>query len=194
MSEFDQVLGQLDNGGTFRATRYVVELRDPEGRLLETYDTGEVSDVQRDGRVVTLIRGHAAPVTIAAATIDDAGRLTDMVRSALPDAPPPAPVAPSMTADQRVRVDSARGNQSGCMIAVLVLVVVALLAALVFVAFDQDWIGSNGDTVTATPGPELTATPEPTPTDAPEPTPTEVPEEPTATPEPTAVQEPTATP
>jgi hypothetical protein len=194
VSEFDQVLGQLDNGGTFRATRYVVELRDPEGRLLETYDTGEVSDVQRDGRVVTLIRNREAPVTVVAASIDDAGRLTDMVRSALPVAPRPPLVAPSMTADQRVRVDSARDNQSGCMIAVLVLVVVALLAALVFLAFDQDWIDFNGDTVTATPGPEPTATPESTPTGAPEPTPTEVPEEPTATPEPAATQESTPTP
>ena len=192
MSDFEQVLGQLDNGGTFRATRYVVELRNPEGQLVETYDIGEVSSVQRDGRVVTLARGQQPPVTIVAATIDDAGRLTDMVHSALPVAPPAAPVAPTVTADQRVRVDSARGSQSGCMIAILALVIVALLAALLFLAFDQDWIDFNGDSPTATPGAAATSTPEPTPTPVPEdPTPTPAPEESTPTPEPEA---PTPTP
>jgi len=192
VSDFEQVLGQLDNGGTFRATRYVVELRNPEGQLVETYDIGEVSSVQRDGRVVTLARGQQPPVTIVAATIDDAGRLTDMVHSALPVAPPAAPVAPTVTADQRVRVDSARGSQSGCMIAILALVIVALLAALLFLAFDQDWIDFNGDSPTATPGAAATSTPEPTPTPVPEdPTPTPAPEESTPTPEPEA---PTPTP
>jgi len=192
VSEFEQVLGQLDNGGTFRATRYVVELRNPEGQLVETYDIGEVSSVQRDGRVVTLARGQQPPVTIVAATIDDAGRLTDMVHSALPVAPPPAPVTPTMTADQRVQVDSARSSQSGCMIAILVLVIAALLAAVIFLAFDQDWIDFNGDSPTATPGAEATSTPVPTPTPVPEePTPTPVPEEPTPTPEP---EDPTPTP
>ena len=178
MSEFEQVLGQLDNGGTFRATRYVVELRNPEGQLVETYDIGQLSGVRRDGRVVTLERGQQPPVTIVAATIDDAGRLTDRVHSALPVAPPPQP-PPAMTADQRVQVESGRGSQSGCMIAILALVVAALLAAVIVLAFDQDWIDFNGDSPTALPGAEATSTPVPE-----EPTPTPEPEEPTPTPEP----------
>lgn len=191
MSGYDQVTGQLDNGGTFRATRYTVELHDSAGQLLETYDTAGVDAVRRDGRIVTLVRRDGEAVTIVAASIDDAGRLADMVHSALPPPPPPAPVAgPRLTADQRVDVRGPRGgSQSGCMLAILALVLIALLIGAGYVAYEQGWIDFNDDSAspTASPAPDATHTPEPTATQV---------AEPTATPDATAApdDEPTPTP
>lgn len=172
MSGFDQITGHLDNGGSYRASRYTVELYDPTGQLLETYDTAEFAAVRRDGRVVTLERRQAQPVTIVAADIDDAGRLADMVQSALP--PPPAPAAPPpITADQRVDVSTpGGGSQSGCMLAIVGLVLMVLLLGGGYIALDQGWFDGD-DNPTAIPG-AVTATPEPAPPD--EPTATPVPE------------------
>lgn len=182
MSSFDQITGHLDNGGSYRASRYTVELYDPTGQLLETYDTAEFTAVRRDGRVVTLERRQDQPVTIVAAGIDDAGRLADMVQSTLP--PPPAPAAPPpITADQRVDVRTpSGGSQSGCMLAIVGLVLVILLLGGGYIALDQRWFDGD-DNPTAIPGAAATATPEPAPPDAP-----------TATPVPEATPEPPPTP
>jgi hypothetical protein len=180
MSGFDQITGRLDNAGTFRVSRYTLELYDPTGTLLETYDTAEFVAVRRDGRIVTLERRQGQPVTDMAASIDDAGRLADMVQSTLP--PPPAPAAqPPVTADQRVDVRTQGGSQSGWMVAIVGLVLASILLGGVFLAIDQGWFDSD-DSPTATAGPA---------TSAPEPT---QPEEPTATPVPEATPTPEPTP
>jgi hypothetical protein len=180
MSGFDQITGHLDNGGSYRVSRYTLELYDPTGVLLETYDMAEFTAVRRDGRVVTLERRQGQPVTVVAASIDDAGRLGDMVQSALP--PPPVPAAPApITADQRVDVRTPGSSQSGWMVAIVGLVLVAIILGGIYLAVDQGWFDAD-DSPTATPGAVATATPEPTQPEAPTATP--VPEA-SPTPEPT---------
>jgi hypothetical protein len=70
-----EVSGSLANGGTYRATGYMVELRDSTGTVVETVDANEIAGVQRNGQRVIIKRRKGRDVAVEASTLDDAGQL-----------------------------------------------------------------------------------------------------------------------
>lgn len=77
-----ETTGALANGGSYRATSYLVELRDAGGSEIETIDASTIKAIQRNGQRVTIRRAKGKDVSIDAASLDDAGRLEIAVRGA----------------------------------------------------------------------------------------------------------------
>lgn len=83
-----QVVGDLADGGQYRATSYMVEIIDPDGLVSETIDLAEVKAVERSGLNVTFKPRKGKDRVLACATIGDAGRLEAAVRPTLPQTAP----------------------------------------------------------------------------------------------------------
>lgn len=81
-----EVSGTLADGGTYRATSYMVEVIGPSGETTETIDLGEVTEVRRAGQDVIFKRRKGKDLVLRAATLADAGRLEAMVRPTVPAA------------------------------------------------------------------------------------------------------------
>lgn len=120
--EQGEVIGTLADGGTYRATSYLVELRDVDGNVTSTLDANEIAGVQRRDRTVIIRRRSGPSVVIEAAGLEDAGRLESAIRAAVP----------------AVAKAGGGGRGLGCfLIGCLVLLVVGIGTAAVigFVAF-----------------------------------------------------------
>ncbi|CAN5324953.1 hypothetical protein BH23CHL1_BH23CHL1_26320 [soil metagenome] len=90
-----EVTGSLASGGRFRATSYMVELTDAVGELSATFDVNDLSGIQRNGQTVILKRTGNSDITITTSSLDDAGRLEQMLRASLPSATAAVVSAPS---------------------------------------------------------------------------------------------------
>lgn len=82
--EQGEVIGALADGGTYRATSYLVELRDAGGNVTATLDANEIAGIQRRDRTVVIRRRSGASVVVEAASLEDAGRLESAIRAAVP--------------------------------------------------------------------------------------------------------------
>lgn len=82
--EQSEVIGALADGGTYRATSYLVELRDAGGNVTATLDANEIAGIQRRDRTVVIRRRSGASVVVEAASLEDAGRLESAIRAAVP--------------------------------------------------------------------------------------------------------------
>lgn len=82
--EQGEVVGALADGGTYRATSYLVELRDTEGNVAATLDVNEITGIQRRHRTVVIRRLSGPSLVVEAASLEDAGRLESAIRAAVP--------------------------------------------------------------------------------------------------------------
>ena len=80
-----EVQGTLADGGSFRATSYLVEIRDPAGLTALTVDAKDIREVRRDGTVLTLKRAKGGDLRLAMTNLDDAGRTEALLRAPAPN-------------------------------------------------------------------------------------------------------------
>ena len=158
--------GALADGRRFRASSYALEITSDTGQVLEQIDLQELADVGRDGNAVSLRLRDGQTKIFVAASLDDAGRMTDHMRRSIRPAAPqrrPPPAPPPPVTRQTVRVERSAGSTILAVIfgGVLVVIIV-LLAILAFNAVSDD--GDDEPTAVPTEAPaEPTTEPEATP-------------------------------
>jgi len=125
----DSSSGDLRDGGTFRATPYSLELRNPDGTIRQTIDANDIRGIRRTQNDVVLQLSRGRPIIVEAASLDDAGRLASRLQSAGGESP------------------KERGSRAGtiakygCLMPLVVVgALVVILVAIVFIA-----IGSGDD-------------------------------------------------
>ena len=114
------VTGSLADGGSYRATSYMVELTDGTGAVHQTVDMNDIKSIQRRGTRLTIKRRQGSDLTLDAASLDDAGRLETLLRVSTAQ---PAPAA-------RQRGGLARKLMIGCGGLIVVLVVLGVIIAI----------------------------------------------------------------
>ena len=155
--------GSLSDGRRFRASSYALEIASSTGQVLEQIDLQELADVGRDGNAVSLRLRDGQTKVFVAASLDDAGRLTDHLRRSIRPAAPrhrPPPAPPPPVARQTVQVERSSGSTILAVFFGVVLVVIIILLAILAI----DALGDDGDDdPTAVPTEEpAEPTPEPT--------------------------------
>jgi hypothetical protein len=145
----DATTGELRDGGSYRATSYSVELRNANGSIRETIDANDIRTVRRNQNDVVIQLKRGQPITVQAASLDDAGRLTSRLQS-------------SGTGQETRQRGGTAGKVAkyGCLMPLIVVgaLVVILIAIIAIAIGGSDDIGGDDVRVALRPGAEGTVT------------------------------------
>ena len=147
----DGTVGNLRDGGTYRATAYSLELRNADGTVRQTIDANDIRTVQRRDTTVNVQMKKGRPVAVETATLDDAGRLVATLQPTSSN----APAAP--------RRGGVLGSiaKYGCLLPLVVvggLVVLVIVFVLLAVGGSDDVVGGEDVRVALREGSNSTVT------------------------------------